>query len=155
VYLFNFDCHLQVAAEGVRKQHLSLPGAEPAPGHTEVGKAALDDRVPAAETTKLHQHRSPRRERLFRLARARPVRDKVMVTAAPDLIRAPLIKPAQGWRKDGDPGRSARRSATCPCREGHQRQSHDEGNYAGTILAARGARSAHIPAILIYSVGNT
>ena len=29
---------------------------------------------PAAETTRLHQHRSPRRERLFRLARARPVR---------------------------------------------------------------------------------
>jgi protein-L-isoaspartate O-methyltransferase len=36
-----------------------------------------------------------------------------------------------------------------PCGKGHQRQSHDQGNYAGTILAARGARSARIPAILI------
>jgi len=33
--------------------------------------------------------------------------DKVIVTAAPDLIPPPLI--AQGRRKDGDPGRSARR----------------------------------------------
>jgi protein-L-isoaspartate(D-aspartate) O-methyltransferase len=44
--------------------------------------------------------------------------DKVIVTAAPDLIPD---QPAQGWRKDGDPGRPARRPAACRGREGLER----------------------------------
>ena len=87
--------------------------------------------VQAAETTGLHQRRSPRRERLFRLARARPVRQGDRHSGARPDPTSP-DQPAQGWRKDGDPGRPARRPAACRSREGLERQGHDQGNYAGT-----------------------
>ena len=63
--------------------------------------------------------------------------DKVIVTAAPDLIPPPLIKSAQGWREDGDPGWTARRREACRGGQGHERQSQDKGNYAGIVLVAR------------------
>jgi SAM-dependent methyltransferase len=81
--------------------------------------------------------------------------DKVMVTAAPDLIPPPPDQPAQGWRKDGDPGRSAERPAACRGRERPERQGHNEGNYAGTILGARGIRPIYIPGILIKMIPRT
>ena len=75
--------------------------------------------------------------------------DKVIVTAAPDLIPPPLDQPAQGWRKDGDPGRPARRPAACRSREGLERQGHDQGNYGGIVLVARGTRPACNAGVLI------
>jgi protein-L-isoaspartate(D-aspartate) O-methyltransferase len=80
--------------------------------------------------------------------------DKVIVTAAPDLIPPPLIKPAQDWWKDGDTGRFARRSAACRGRQRLQRQGHNEGNYAGTVLGARGIRRICIPGILIKVIAD-
>src|SRR5215472_14196751 len=58
-------------------------------------------------------------------------------------------QPAQGWRKDGDPGRPARRPAACCGGEGPERQGQNEGNYAGTVLGARGIAPAYIPSVLI------
>src|SRR5262249_27658582 len=57
-------------------------------------------------------------------------------------------QPAQGWWKDGHPGRPARRPAACPGRKGPERQSHNEGNYASTVLGTRGVRPAYIPRVL-------
>ncbi len=117
------------------------------PGYQAAMLAELADRVysrrarargnTAAETTGLHQRRSPRRQRLCRLAQARPVRQSDRHSGArPNPSSSD--QPAQGWRKDGDPGRPARRSAACRGREGPKRQGHNEGNYAGTVLGARG-----------------
>jgi protein-L-isoaspartate(D-aspartate) O-methyltransferase len=75
--------------------------------------------------------------------------DKVIVTAASRPDPSFPDQPAQGWRKDGDPGRPARRPAACRGREGPERQGHNEGNYAGTVLGARGIRPACIPGVLI------
>ena len=59
---------------------------------------------PAVETTGLHQRRSPHRQRLCRLARARPVRQSDGDgCAGPD--SSSTDQPAQGRRKNGDPGR--------------------------------------------------
>src|SRR5262249_8965699 len=58
-------------------------------------------------------------------------------------------QPTQGRRKNGDPGRLARCSAACPGRERLERQAHNEGNYAGTVLGARGIGPAFIPSVLI------
>ena len=63
-------------------------------------------------------------------------------------------QPAQGWRKDGDPGRLARRSAACRGRQRPERQGHNEGNYAGTVLGARGIRRICIPGILIKVIAD-
>jgi hypothetical protein len=40
-------------------------------------------------------------------------------------------------------------SAACPGRERLEGQGHNEGNYAGTVLGARGIRRICIPGILI------
>jgi protein-L-isoaspartate(D-aspartate) O-methyltransferase len=71
--------------------------------------------------------------------------DKVIVTAAPDLIPPPLIN---------DPGRPARCPAACRGREGPERQGHNEENYAGTVLGARGVRPACIPGVLIKMIAD-
>ena len=92
-------------------------------------------------------------ERLFRLARARPVRQGDRHSGARSDPTSP-DQPAQGWRKDGDPGRPARRSAACRGREGPERQGHDEGNHAGTVLVARGTRPACIPGVLIKMIAD-
>src|SRR5262249_40708795 len=68
-------------------------------------------------------------------------------SAGPDPSSAD--QPAQGWRKDGDPGRPARRSAACRGEKRFERQGHNEGNYAGTVLCARGIRPACIPGLMI------
>ena len=78
--------------------------------------------------------------------------DKVIVTAAPDLI--PLNQPAQGWRTDGDPGGPVRRPTASHRRQGHQRQGQHEGNHAGLVLVARGTRRACIPRILTTMVAD-
>jgi len=62
--------------------------------------------------------------------------DKVMVTAAPDLIPPPLINQLKACRGGERP----------------ERQGHNEGNYAGTVLGARGIRPACIPGILIKTI---
>ena len=59
--------------------------------------------------------------------------DKVIVTAVDP---AASDQPAQGRRKDGDPGRPARRSAACRGRQGHERQGQDKRNHAGIVLVA-------------------
>jgi len=59
---------------------------------------------------------------------------------------------AQGWRKDGDPSRSARRSATCPGPERPERQGRHERNYAGPVFVARGVRATNIPSVLITPI---
>ena len=61
-------------------------------------------------------------------------------------------QPAQGWRKDGDPGWPARRPASCRGGERPERQGHNEGNYAGAVLGARGIRPNCIPDILIKMI---
>jgi hypothetical protein len=67
----------------------------------------------APGTTGLHQRRSSCRERLFRVARARAVRQGGGHGGArPD--PAPSDQPAQGWRKDGDPSRPVRRPTARP-----------------------------------------
>jgi Protein-L-isoaspartate(D-aspartate) O-methyltransferase (PCMT) len=81
------------------------------------------------------QCRSPRRERLFGLARTRPVRQGDRHGGARSDPGSP-DQPTQSWRKNGDPGRSARRSATCTSREGREREGRHERNYAGTVFAA-------------------
>jgi Protein-L-isoaspartate(D-aspartate) O-methyltransferase (PCMT) len=102
----------------------------------------------AAETRGLYQRPSPRRQRPYRLAQARPVRQGDRHSGArPNPSSS--HQPAQGWRKDGDPGRPARRPAACRGREGPERKGHNEGNYAGTVLGARGIRPACIPGVLI------
>jgi hypothetical protein len=63
-------------------------------------------------------------------------------------------QPAQGWRKDGDLGWPARRPAACRGRQRLERQGHNEGNYAGTVLGARGIRRICIPGILIKVRGH-
>ena len=74
--------------------------------------------------------------------------DKIIVTCGARPDTTSLNQPAQGWRTDGNPGRPARRAAACRGRQGPQRQGHDEGNYAGIVLAARGIRPACIPRVL-------
>ena len=104
--------------------------------------------IPRLKRTGLYQRRSPRRQRLCRLARARPIRQSDGHGCAGPYPSSP-DQPAQGWRKDGDPGRLARCSAARRGRERPERQSHNEGNYAGTVLGARGIRRICIPGILI------
>ena len=48
----------------------------------------------------------------------------------------------------------ARRPAACRGREGPERQGDNEGNYAGTVLGARGIRPACIPGVLIEMVAD-
>ena len=62
--------------------------------------------------------------------------DKMIVTAAPRPHSTSANQSAQGWRKDGDPGRPARRAAARRGRQGHKRQGQDKGNYAGIVLVA-------------------
>jgi len=64
-------------------------------------------------------------------------------------------QPTQACRKDGDPGRPARRAAACRGGERSERQGHNEGNYAGTVLGARGIRPACIPGILIKMIAES
>jgi hypothetical protein len=60
----------------------------------------------AAQTRRLHQRCGSRRKRLFRLARARAVRQGDRYSGArPHSTSA--NQSAQVWRKDGDPGRTA------------------------------------------------
>jgi predicted O-methyltransferase YrrM len=91
--------------------------------------------IQPAETTALHQRRSPHRQRLHRLAQARALRQSDGHSCAGPDPSSPN-QPAQGWRKDGDPGRLARCSAACRGRERLERQGHNEGNYASTVLGA-------------------
>ena len=66
----------------------------------------------SGSTRRLHQRRGSRRKRLFRLARARAVRqgDRYSGTRSHS---SSANQPAQGGRKDGDPGRIARCPAAC------------------------------------------
>ena len=66
----------------------------------------------AAQTRRLHHHRGSRRERLFRLARARAVRQSYRYGGTRSHSTS-ANQSAQGWRKNGDPGRTARRPAAC------------------------------------------
>ena len=93
------------------------------------------------------------RQRLCRLAQACPVRQGDRHSGARPNPSSP-DQPAQGWRKDGDPGRPARRPAACRGREGPERQGHNERNYAGTVLGARGIRPACIPGVLIEMIAD-
>jgi hypothetical protein len=74
--------------------------------------------------------------------------DKIIVTAARFDPSSP-DQSAPGWRKDGDPSRSAWRSATCPGPERPERQGRHERNYAGPVFVARGIRATSIPSVLI------
>jgi protein-L-isoaspartate(D-aspartate) O-methyltransferase len=74
--------------------------------------------------------------------------DKVIVTAAPDLIPPPLINQLKSGGKMVIPVGSARGTAARRGREGLTRQVHDEGNYAGIVLEVRGERRACIPGVL-------
>jgi protein-L-isoaspartate O-methyltransferase len=105
----------------------------------------------AAETTGLHQRRSPHWQRLHRLAQSRPVRQSDGDRRAGPDPSSP-DQPAQDRRKDGDPSWPAWRSAACRGRERLERQGHNEGNYAGTILGARGIRRICNPGILIKPI---
>ena len=96
---------------------------------------------------RLHQHRGSHRERLFRLARARAVRQGYRYGGA-RLHSTSANQSAQVRRKDGDPGGPARRPTAFRHRQGHERQGQDEGNYAGIVLVARGTRRACIPRIV-------
>ncbi len=81
--------------------------------------------------------------------------DKVIVTAAPDLIPPPLINQLKAGGKDGDPSRPAQRPAACRGREGLERQGQDEGNYAGNVFVTRGIRPACIPGVLIKMIADS
>ena len=111
------------------------------------------DELAQRAVQRLHQHRGSRRERLFRLARARAVRQGDRYSGAPPHSTS-ANQSAQGWRKDGDPSRTARRPTASRGRYGHERQGQDEGNYGGIVLIARGERRAFIPRILTTMVAD-
>jgi len=62
--------------------------------------------------------------------------DKVIVTAAPDLIPPPLINQLRAGGRMVIPVGLLGAPAACRGREGSERQGHDEGNYVGTVLGA-------------------
>jgi len=73
--------------------------------------------------------------------------DKVIVTAAPDLIPPAADPPVESWWKNGGSCRSARCAATRPRRKTQQRQGDDEGDSAGAVLATRGHRTKLTPRV--------
>ncbi len=75
--------------------------------------------------------------------------DKVIVAAAPDLIPPPLINQLTAGGRMVIPVGLPICSAACPGRERLERQGHNEGNYAGTVLGARRIGPAYIPTLLI------
>ena len=74
--------------------------------------------------------------------------DKVIVTAAPDLIPPPLINQLKAGGRMVIPVGLPDDQTACRGGQGHERQSQDKGNYAGIVLVARGTRRACIPRIL-------
>jgi protein-L-isoaspartate(D-aspartate) O-methyltransferase len=72
--------------------------------------------------------------------------DKVMVTAAPDLIPPPLNNQLRNGGRMVIP--VGLPDAQQLGRERPQRQGHNKGNYAGTILGARGTRPIFISGVL-------
>ena len=68
--------------------------------------------------------------------------DKIMVTAAPDLIPPGAADAAEAWRQDGDPGRHAGRPAAVAGPEGCGRPHQHARDPAGAVLGARVRRAA-------------
>jgi protein-L-isoaspartate(D-aspartate) O-methyltransferase len=78
--------------------------------------------------------------------------DKMIVTAAPDLIPPPLINQLRAGGRMVIPIGLPGAQQLVVGREGPKRQGHNEGNYAGTVLGARGIRPACIPGVLIEMI---
>ena len=80
--------------------------------------------------------------------------DKVIVTAAPDLIPPPLINQLKsGGRMVIPVGLPDAQQLVVVDKDG-QRQDQDEGNYAGIVLVARGTRRGGFPRILTTMVAD-
>src|SRR5262249_19026573 len=102
----------------------------------------------AVEKKRLHQRRKPHRQRPCRLAPPRPPPQKEGGGPAGPGPPSPH-KPPPSWRGGGGARRAAGGPAACRGWERTPGEGHNERNYAGTFLGARGIRPACIPGVLI------
>jgi hypothetical protein len=74
--------------------------------------------------------------------------DKVIVTAAPDLIPPPLINQLKSGGRMVIPVGLPNAQQLVVAEKDLTRQVHDEGNYASNVLEVRGIRRARVPSFL-------